>query len=116
MMTWKIGDFDPNYHTAVCDAVPDLSRSLQMDWDGKKLSTSTITWIRYVKNWLQNAKVYSPGYDATHWGFDHAQVVDLDTALAHNQFVLLHCRCTSTNQVSSAIYRNMPILILSCGI
>ena len=31
----KIGDFDPAYHTAVCDAVPDLSRSLQMDW-GKK--------------------------------------------------------------------------------
>jgi len=29
----KIGDFDPNYHTAVCDAVPDLSRSLQFDWE-----------------------------------------------------------------------------------
>ena len=33
----KIGDFDPAYHTAVCDAVPDLSRSLQMDWDRKEV-------------------------------------------------------------------------------
>jgi len=33
----KIGDFDPNYHTAVCDAVPDLSRSLQMDWERKEV-------------------------------------------------------------------------------
>jgi hypothetical protein len=33
----KIGDFDPNYHTAVCDAVPDLSRSLQMDWEKKEV-------------------------------------------------------------------------------
>jgi hypothetical protein len=31
----KIGDFDPNYHTAVCDAVPDLRFSLQYDWDKK---------------------------------------------------------------------------------
>jgi len=29
----KIGDFDPAVHTAVCDAVPDLSRSVSMDWD-----------------------------------------------------------------------------------
>jgi hypothetical protein len=28
-----IGNFDPAYHTAVCDAVPDLARSLQFDWD-----------------------------------------------------------------------------------
>jgi len=35
-----------------------------------------------VKNWLQNAKVYSPSYDATHWGFDYTQVVDQDIALA----------------------------------
>ena len=34
-----------------------------------------------MKNWLDNAKVYSPGHDATHWGFDHAQVVDMATAL-----------------------------------
>lgn len=33
----KIGDFDPNYHTAVCDAVPDLSRSVQFDWDKKEV-------------------------------------------------------------------------------
>jgi hypothetical protein len=32
-----IGNFDPAYHTAVCDAVPDLSRSLQMDWDRKEV-------------------------------------------------------------------------------
>jgi hypothetical protein len=32
-----IGNFDPAYHTAVCDAVPDLSRSLQMDWDKKEV-------------------------------------------------------------------------------
>jgi len=29
----RIGDFDPDYHTAVCDAVPDLSRSVSFDWD-----------------------------------------------------------------------------------
>jgi hypothetical protein len=28
-----IGGFDPDFHTAVCDAVPDLSRSVQMDWE-----------------------------------------------------------------------------------
>jgi hypothetical protein len=28
-----IGGFDPDYHTAVCDAVPDLTRSVQMDWE-----------------------------------------------------------------------------------
>jgi hypothetical protein len=32
-----IGDFDPSYHTAVCDAVPDLRFSLQMDWDKKEV-------------------------------------------------------------------------------
>jgi hypothetical protein len=33
----KIGDFDPDYHTAVCDALPDLRFSLQMDWDKKEV-------------------------------------------------------------------------------
>jgi len=33
----KIGDFDPTYHTAVCDAVPDLRFSLQYDWDKKEI-------------------------------------------------------------------------------
>jgi hypothetical protein len=33
----NIGGFDPNYHTAVCDAVPDLRFSLQMDWDQKEV-------------------------------------------------------------------------------
>ena len=28
-----IGGFDPDYHTAICDAVPDLSRSVKFDWD-----------------------------------------------------------------------------------
>lgn len=31
---------------------------------------------------LSTLCVYSPGYDATHWGFNHSQVVDLPTALA----------------------------------
>lgn len=30
-------------------------------------------------SWL---RVYSPGYQAIEWGFDHSQIVDLDTALA----------------------------------
>jgi hypothetical protein len=29
----KINGFDPSFHTAVCDAVPNLSRSLQFDWE-----------------------------------------------------------------------------------
>jgi hypothetical protein len=33
----KIGGFDPALHTAVCDAVPDLSRSLQFDWDRQEV-------------------------------------------------------------------------------
>jgi hypothetical protein len=33
----KIGGFDPAHHTAVCDAVPDLSRSLQFDWNRKEV-------------------------------------------------------------------------------
>lgn len=33
----KIGSFDPDYHTAICDAVPDLSRSVQFDWDKKEI-------------------------------------------------------------------------------
>ncbi len=34
-----------------------------------------------MNDWLQNLKIYSPGYDATHWGFQHSQVVDMATAL-----------------------------------
>jgi len=33
----KINGFDPAQHTAVCDAVPDLSRSLQFDWDRREV-------------------------------------------------------------------------------
>jgi len=32
-----IGGFDPDYHTAVCDAVPDLSRSVKFDWDRQEV-------------------------------------------------------------------------------
>lgn len=34
-----------------------------------------------MKDWLLDARVYSPGYDAVHWGFVHAQIVDMTTAL-----------------------------------
>jgi hypothetical protein len=33
----KIDGFDPRYHTAVCDAVPDLRLSLQFDWERKEV-------------------------------------------------------------------------------
>jgi hypothetical protein len=33
----QIGNFDPDYHTAVCDAVPDLSRSVKFDWDRREV-------------------------------------------------------------------------------
>jgi len=39
-----------------------------------------------VKNW-PDIKVYSPGYQATEWGFDYNQIVDLDTALAQSQSI-----------------------------
>jgi len=39
-----------------------------------------------VKNW-HNVKVYSPGYQATEWGFDYNQIVDLETALAQPQSI-----------------------------
>jgi hypothetical protein len=32
-----IGGFDPDYHTAICDAVPDLSQSVKFDWDRKEV-------------------------------------------------------------------------------
>lgn len=34
-----------------------------------------------MRNWLAQARVYSPNYDAAHWTFGHDQVVDLATAL-----------------------------------
>jgi len=39
-----------------------------------------------VKDW-HNLKVYSPGYQATEWGFDYDQIVDLATALAQPQSI-----------------------------
>ena len=35
-----------------------------------------------MNDWHKNLKVYSPGYQATDWGFDYSQIVDLPTALA----------------------------------
>jgi len=39
-----------------------------------------------VKDW-SNIKVYSPGYQATEWGFNYNQIVDLETALAQPQSI-----------------------------
>lgn len=35
-----------------------------------------------MNDWHKDLKVYSPGYQATDWGFDYCQIVDLPTALA----------------------------------
>lgn len=35
-----------------------------------------------MKNWHKNVKVFSPGCQAVDWGFDYAQIVDLETALS----------------------------------
>ena len=32
-----IGRFDPDYHTAICDAVPDLSQSVSFDWERQEV-------------------------------------------------------------------------------
>lgn len=40
----KLAGFDPKHHNAICDAVPDLSKSMQFDW-----STLTIpNWDHYI--------------------------------------------------------------------
>ena len=39
-----------------------------------------------MKDW-HNIKVYSPGYQATEWGFDYNQIVDLETALAQSHSI-----------------------------
>lgn len=35
-----------------------------------------------MKDWHAELKVFSPGYQATEWGFSYEQIVDLETALA----------------------------------
>jgi len=35
-----------------------------------------------VNDWFNTLKVFSPGYQATEWGFDYHQMADLETALA----------------------------------
>jgi hypothetical protein len=35
-----------------------------------------------IRNSQANLKVYSPGYQATEWGFEYNQIVDMATALA----------------------------------
>jgi len=50
----KIGGFDPDYHTAVCDAVPDLSRSVQFDWDRKEI-VNYQQWMDLMQQRLSEA-------------------------------------------------------------
>jgi hypothetical protein len=47
----KIGGFDPDYHTAVCDAVPELHRSVQFDWDRKEI-VDFQRWMDMIKETL----------------------------------------------------------------
>ena len=42
----------------------------------------TTTWTKYVNDLHATLKVFSPGYQATEWGFGYDQIVDIDTALA----------------------------------
>lgn len=49
-----IGGFDPDYHTAVCDAVPDLSRSVKFDWDRKEV-VDFDRWMNLIRQRLQQA-------------------------------------------------------------
>jgi hypothetical protein len=50
----KIGGFDPDYHTAVCDAVPDLSRSVQMDWERGEVRDFS-RWMDMIRHTLAQA-------------------------------------------------------------
>lgn len=50
----RIGEFDPDYHTAVCDAVPDLSRSVQFDWDKKEV-VQFDRWMDLINQRLSQA-------------------------------------------------------------
>jgi hypothetical protein len=50
----RIGDFDPDYHTAVCDAIPDLTRSVRFDWDTKELIDFS-RWMDLIRARLSTA-------------------------------------------------------------
>lgn len=50
----KIGNFDPDYHTAVCDAVPDLTRSVQFDWETKTIPDFD-RWMDMIRQRLAEA-------------------------------------------------------------
>lgn len=50
----KIGGFDPDYHTAVCDAVPDLSRSVQFDWQTNEVKDFD-RWMDLIRQRLSQA-------------------------------------------------------------
>jgi len=50
----KIGGFDPDYHTAICDAVPDLSRSVSFDWDRKEVSNFD-HWMDLIRQRMSQA-------------------------------------------------------------
>jgi hypothetical protein len=50
----KIGDFDPDYHTAVCDAVPDLSLSVKFDWDTKEV-VEFDRWMDLIRQKISTA-------------------------------------------------------------
>jgi hypothetical protein len=50
----KIGGFDPDYHTAICDAVPNLSLSVQFDWEKKEVSDFD-RWMDLIRQQLATA-------------------------------------------------------------
>lgn len=50
----KISGFDPDYHTAVCDAVPDLSRSVQFDWQSQEVINFQ-HWMDLIRDRLDMA-------------------------------------------------------------
>ena len=50
----KIGGFDPDYHTAICDAVPNLSLSVQFDWEKQEVSDFD-RWMDLIRQKLSTA-------------------------------------------------------------
>lgn len=50
----KIGNFDPDYHTAVCDAVPDLTRSVSFDWEQQEVKDFD-RWMDIIRQRLATA-------------------------------------------------------------
>jgi hypothetical protein len=50
----KIGGFDPDYHTAICDAVPDLSRSVSLDWERREI-VNFDRWMDLIRHKLGTA-------------------------------------------------------------